>query len=79
MVTSGELIAVFVDERNYLVVGRSSSAAKKAEALRRISFARRRSRLPAQLLDPLGFNGAQPGGFAAIASSPLPSAPQGVW
>lgn len=39
-----ETIAVFVDERDHLVVGRSSSAAKKAEALRRISFARRSSR-----------------------------------
>ena len=43
MASTEELIAVFVDERDHLVVGRSSSAAKKAEAALRISFARRAS------------------------------------
>ncbi len=38
-----ETIAAFVDERDHLVVGRSSSLAKKAEAALRISFARRAS------------------------------------
>ena len=38
-----ELIEVFVDERDHLVVGRSSSAAKKADAALRISLARRAS------------------------------------
>ncbi|MCT2297108.1 hypothetical protein M3F57_13400, partial [Brachybacterium muris] len=34
-----ELIAMHVDERDHFVVGRSSSAAKNAEAAFRISFA----------------------------------------
>src|SRR5690606_33234032 len=39
-----ELEAVGVDELHYLVDGRSSSAAKKADALRRVAFARGGSR-----------------------------------
>ena len=38
-----ETIAVFVDERDHLVVGRSSSAAKNADAVFKISLARRSS------------------------------------
>src|SRR5699024_12188217 len=38
-----ELLAMHVDERDHFVVGRSSSAAKNAEAAFRISFARRAS------------------------------------
>ena len=38
-----ELFAILVDERDHFVVGRSSSAAKNAEAAFRISFARRAS------------------------------------
>src|SRR5699024_12655358 len=40
---SPEIVAVHVDEPDHLVVGRSSSAAKKAEAFFRISLARRAS------------------------------------
>src|SRR5690625_4504179 len=38
-----ELISIQIDVSDHLVVGRSSSAAKKADAVFRISFARRSS------------------------------------
>src|SRR5690606_6619096 len=59
-----ELLAMHVDERDHFVVGRSSSAAKNAEAAFRISLARcacARSRLRRRLSsssDPAGLAGS---------------------